>query len=308
MKRSKNGFTLIELLVVIAIIAILIGLLLPAVQKVRESASRLRCFNNLKQLGIAMHAYHDAFRFFPSGGGTAASSTMYPNGENPAVRKFYFSWPFHIYPYIEQGALHATLGAINPLTDITGVTGGTALLAKLDTSPVASFYCQSRRSVRLYHGHAITDYAGNAGDAGMLNGVIIQINNTTTSFVRIANITDGLTNTLLMGERRINLATMDTGTDFYDNEPAVRPAGDCDTLRRTEQVGGVWTAPAFDITAPSNTNFFGGQPLCQFGSSHPEGMSALLADGSVRMMTFTINPTNFRNLCVRNDGQVVTLD
>src|SRR4051812_47911969 len=114
MSRSRRGFTLIELLVVIAIIAILIGLLLPAVQKVREAASRMQCTNNLKQIGIAAHAFHDVYKNFPRGGGD-------PGGENPAVRVYYFSWTFHIYPFIEQGNLHK-LAPTDQFVDVNTVT------------------------------------------------------------------------------------------------------------------------------------------------------------------------------------------
>src|SRR5205823_3767750 len=100
--RSRVAFTLVELLVVIAIIAILIGLLLPAVQKVREAAARIKCANNLKQLGLAMHNYHDTMNFFP----TAGSSDGKPLASVPPggwLGGEGTNWGPHIMPYIEQG-------------------------------------------------------------------------------------------------------------------------------------------------------------------------------------------------------------
>src|SRR5205085_10786165 len=144
----RRGFTLIELLVVIAIIAVLIGLLLPAVQKVREAASRMRCSNNLKQIAIDMHAYHDANHLYPQGGGD-------PGGENPAVRTFYFSWTFHIYPFIDQVPLYNLVSKIDPMTDVNTVSGGSTALSTLDKTPIPVFYCPARRSARLYHNDAV---------------------------------------------------------------------------------------------------------------------------------------------------------
>jgi prepilin-type N-terminal cleavage/methylation domain-containing protein len=295
----RRGFTLIELLVVIAIIAVLIGLLLPAVQKVREAANRSRCQNNLKQIALGCTTFHDARGYFPQGGGD-------PGGQNPAVRTFYFSWPYHIYPFIEQANLYDPAARFDAMTDLTTVTGGATILSTLDKTPVAVYYCPSRRSVTLYHGDAVTDYAGNMGTNGS-DGVIVLNNSPTYTKIRVTMISDGTSNTMLIGERRINLADINTGNDCYDNEPAVRPADDCDVLRKAQPVGSSWLTPARDANAPDpqNCGTFGGGGLCQFGSSHADGILVALCDGSVRRVGYAVDPTVFKNLCVRNDGQAV---
>lgn len=299
MSQPRKGFTLIELLVVIAIIAILIALLVPAVQKVREAASATECTNNLKQISLGMQNFHDTFGHFPPGGGD-------PGGQNPAVRTFYFSWPFHILPYIEQDNLFR-LVTVDPMVDLTTIANGAAILKKLDTLPVSTYYCPSRRNVRTYHNDAITDYGGNGG-TNWQDGIIIENNKPAYFKVSHSNVLDGLSNTLIVGERRINLATIETATDCYDNEPCVRPAADCDVLRNATPSGGSWLTPALDITDPVNTNFFCGSGFCQYGSSHASGMFGALADGSVRRFGYSVNPLAFKNLCVRNDGQVVDMD
>jgi prepilin-type N-terminal cleavage/methylation domain-containing protein len=135
--RDRRGFTLIELLVVIAIIAVLVGLLLPAVQKVREAAARTRCLNNLKQIALAMQSYHDSAGRLPYlRKGPAAN----PNSVNPDGH----SWAVLVLPYLEQAALYSQMlgpdGQPRPYN---------ALPAEVRTATVPVFYCPSRAPNRL---------------------------------------------------------------------------------------------------------------------------------------------------------------
>lgn len=166
--RHRLGFSVFSLIIVLAILAILLALLLPAIAKVREAARRMQCQNNLKQIGLALHNYHDSYNRFPTIG-TAEADHKVPNTG---------SWCFQILPYVEQEQLWRQ-------------NGGNA--------PVQTYYSPTRRPAALYADLPKIDYAGNAGtsdnpakpnnDDGMF----------TKQGITFASVTDGLSNTLMAG-------------------------------------------------------------------------------------------------------------
>jgi prepilin-type N-terminal cleavage/methylation domain-containing protein/prepilin-type processing-associated H-X9-DG protein len=177
--QGRRGFTLIELLVVIAIIAILIGLLLPAVQKVREAAARMSCSNNLKQIALALHNYHDTNSALPAG-------EVAPTGAS-ANRNWV--WSALILPYVEQTALHTQLqpgtGQVPPAT-------GTNPLTPLVLTRVPTYVCPSDT------GPLINPRLGNYAKTNYPISKVLCFLNTKT---KLTDISDGTSNTLLVGER-----------------------------------------------------------------------------------------------------------
>jgi prepilin-type N-terminal cleavage/methylation domain-containing protein/prepilin-type processing-associated H-X9-DG protein len=277
--RHVKAFTLIELLVVISIIAILMGLLLPAVQKVREAANRTSCENNLKQIGLAFHVHHDHYQFFPTGGWQWWTPPTYTNGQPAIGAEQRGGWGFQILPFIEAANAWEA-GAL--------VAIGT---------PNKIFFCPSRRGPQtvtfpdeyvpsLTGGditHALCDYAGSNWEG---TGVVQQFQVT-----RIADITDGTSTTLLVGEKRLNLAHL--GENQPDDNEGYTSGFDEDTIRRTD------AAPAPDYVGSGA----GGK---LFGSSHPGRFNAVFADGSVRPISYSIDPKVFQNLGNMHDGQAVS--
>jgi prepilin-type N-terminal cleavage/methylation domain-containing protein/prepilin-type processing-associated H-X9-DG protein len=288
--RRTKAFTLIELLVVIAIIAVLVGLLLPAVQKVREAGNRVQCQNNLKQIGLAFHNHHDALGYFPTGGFYSYSPPTYINGAPAQGSRQEAGWGFQILPYIE--AANVWRGG-QARTDSDRAVAAIAATNKI-------FFCPSRRPPQtltyldtyqppLTRGsitHALCDYAASNKEG---TGVVREYKP-----VQIRDITDGLSNTLMVSEKRINLAYL--GQWQNDDNQGYTVGFNFDTIRKTT------LRPAPDYSARFGDG--GGR----FGASHPGRLNAVFADGSIRPISYTIDTRVFMLLGDKSDGQVIGRD
>ena len=314
---SCAGFTLLELLVVIAVIALLVGLLLPAVQNVRESARRSDCLNHLKQIALAWQLHHDSHQQFPTGGWGGPWQGDPDRGVDAAQPG---GWAYNILPFLEQSALH-DLGK--------GLTGSAKRAATTEciTTPLPIFHCSTRRAAVNYpswkfYGHpppynaedtdfcAKTDYAACAGsvttieltypdslaagdktfawqDNGGFGGVCFQ-----RSTVRIANLRDGASQTYLVAEKSLAQNAYATANSNGDHH-GVFAGQVVDSLRSSH----VDYPPVPD---PLDTDYFR-----RFGSAHPGGWNAALCDGSVRKLSFDLDPVIHSRLGDRRDGGVV---
>lgn len=273
-RARRLGFTLIELLVVVAIIGLLISLLLPAVQQARETARRTQCQNNLKQLGLALHNYHGSHTSFPSGWIGPTS----------------FSWCSLLLPELDQLAIFKQLGV--SLGKFPAPAG-----SKLDI-PLAAFLCPSdgKATANKHYTHDGTvgyqksSYPGVHGDYVYINQIV---NSHTGAFgmashTRLSDISDGPTNTFLVGERRLD----------KDFRGAI-------WMRATNKTGTYMQGSSVVGTCGRNLNNIKQSRYIGFSSQHLDGAFFLMCDGAVHFVHENISVKVYRNLGRRNDGNII---
>lgn len=282
------AFTLVELVVVIAIISILIALLLPAIQKVREAAARIGCTNNLKQIGIAIQSYHGANNQLPP--------AWVAPGHQPG-----WGWGTFLLPHVEQDALY---GLINPNVNSFGTPGIFTTAAQIPGGrsqvPLRVFRCPSDPGPNLNPergNHALSNYRGVRGpytsfvfvenyDGG---GIFLQ-----NGKLRFSDVTDGTSNTLAVGEMMYEGGSGKTACIW---------AG----MRGIDATGDTW---------PSDVTWFVDEDAAQvngpsewaFSSHHPGGVLFVFVDGSVRLFRNGGDTNMLRFLAGRNDGVIVNPD
>jgi prepilin-type N-terminal cleavage/methylation domain-containing protein/prepilin-type processing-associated H-X9-DG protein len=306
--NRRSAFTLIELLVVIAIVAVLIGLLLPAVQKVREAASRMSCSNNLKQIGIALHSHHDTYKSFPA-------------GRDPWPKPF--SPHAHLLPFIEQENLQNLIDFNSPTS-----TGPNATAA---VTPVKTFQCPSDPASGRVPGstYAGTNYVANVG-TGTVNygdytvGDGVFLLNRPIGF---RDLTDGSSNTVAFSE-----SVLGSGTDSNGPTPAdpkrqvLQLPGGTPTTPDACSAGanGTWSGQRGDrwinggyqstlythFLSPNSstwdcTNVSNNYGLTTARSWHSGGVNVLLCDGSVRFVPDSIPLAVWQALSTRAGGEVI---
>lgn len=319
--RGRTGFTLVELLVVIAIIGVLVGLLLPAVQAAREAARRMQCSNNLKQQGLALHNHHDTYNAFPNG----------------SPRSQRANWRFMILPGLEQTPLYDQVdqnGTIHSGCNSSSTYGqqasGSNLILMDVTVPVyncpsSTLPAASDESMCNYDRLQTHDYVGVSGafpdPAGRTNvcstGATYGVYCNTGVLVPekqfgFRDMIDGSSNTIVVAEQSGRVGDRDRRANYHGGWRGWSSSGDVITRTGAHHASGVTTV-AFAIntktgqsggnTVPHSNAAYAANTI--INSFHPGGIQVLFGDGSVRFVSESMQFLTLRQLCVRDDGQVL---
>jgi prepilin-type N-terminal cleavage/methylation domain-containing protein/prepilin-type processing-associated H-X9-DG protein len=290
----RPGYTLVEVLAAVAIIGVLIGLLLPAVQKVRAAASRLRCQNNLKQLGLALHAYHASAESLPPGLSVAADGGRYP----------YLGWPARVLPHIEQDSLWQQAEAAFATDPSPASFYGHPPHERILGTVVRLLNCPADPRLPgpvVVAGHpiAFTSYLGVEGvDQDRRDGLLWL-----DSRVRLTDVQDGTSNTLLLGERP---PSADFRFGWWYRGWGQRKDGSCEMVLGVRESNASRPSCPFEPSRFQQGRFDDPCGMFHFWSPHPGGANFLLADGSVRFLRYEADPI-LPALATRAGGEPVGL-